>query len=83
MNRAIAKLQSGKYDAAKTDYKELEKILPTPSYAVYYGLGEIASKTNDRSGAICSFKKYLKYAPENSDEAKQVRDRLQKLERGA
>ncbi|MGZ4964736.1 MAG: tetratricopeptide repeat protein, partial [Limisphaerales bacterium] len=83
MNRAIAKLQSGKYDDAKRDYKELEKLLPTPSYAVYYGLGEIASKTNDRSGAIRSFKKYLKYAPENSDEAKQVRERLQKLERGA
>lgn len=83
MNRAIAKLQSGKYDDAKHDYLQLEKLLPTPSYAVYYGLGEIASKTNDRSAAIRNFKKYLKYAPENSDEAKKVRDRLQQLEHGA
>jgi tetratricopeptide (TPR) repeat protein len=83
MNRAIAELQSAKYDDAKRDYKQLEKILPTPNFAVYYGLGEVASKTNDRSGAIKNFKKYLKYAPENSDEAKQVRERLQKLERGA
>lgn len=83
MNRAIAELQAGKYDDARRDYKELEKILPTPNFAVYYGLGEIASKTNDRSGAIKNFKKYLKYAPENSDEAKQVRERLQKLEQGA
>jgi tetratricopeptide (TPR) repeat protein len=83
MNRAIAKLQAGKYDDAKHDYQQLEKLLPTPNYAVYYGLGEVASKTNDRSGAIRNFKKYLKYAPENSDEAKQVRERLQKLEHGA
>lgn len=83
LNRAIAKLQSGKYDDARRDYLQLEKTLPTPSYAVYYGLGEVASKTNDRSGAIRNFKKYLKYAPENSDEAKQVRERLRKLEHGA
>jgi tetratricopeptide (TPR) repeat protein len=83
MNRAIAELQAGKYDDAKRDYKQLDNILPTPNFAVYYGLGEIASKTNDRSGAIKNFKKYLKYAPENSDEAKQVRERLQKLEKGA
>jgi tetratricopeptide (TPR) repeat protein len=83
MNRAIAQLQAGKYNEAKRDYKELDRILPQPNYAVYFGLAEIASKTNDRSGAIKNFKKYLKYAPENSNEAKQVRERLAKLERGA
>lgn len=83
MNRAIAKLQAGKYEDAKSDYRQLEKMLPTPSYAVYYGLAEVATKTNDRADAIKNFKKYLKYAPPYSDEAKQVRDRLQKLERGA
>jgi tetratricopeptide (TPR) repeat protein len=83
MNRAIAQLQAGKYDEAKRDYNELDRILPQPNYAVYYGLAEIATKTNDRSGAIKNFKKYLKYAPENSNEAKQVRERLDKLERGA
>ena len=78
MNRAIAYLQSGQLDAARNDYEAIQKALPT-AHAVYYGLGEIAFQRKDVPSAIKHYEAYLKYAPPDTKEAKQIAERLKQL----
>jgi tetratricopeptide (TPR) repeat protein len=80
LNRALARLQGGKLDAAKTDYEEFLRRF-TPNFRVYYGLGEIAYRQNDWSTARQHYKEYLRYAPAGSGEANTVRERLQQLKK--
>jgi len=74
-NRAIAYLQSGRLDAARADYRQLQSTY-TNSFQVAYGLGEIASRQHDTNEAVRNFKIYLASAPTNSAEFKTVRERL-------
>ena len=78
MNRAIAHLQSGQLDAAQRDYDALQKLTPNV-FRVLYGLGEIAFRRHDFPAAIKHYEAYLKYAPPDSDEAKQIAARLKQL----
>ncbi|PYJ86269.1 MAG: hypothetical protein DME22_05915 [Verrucomicrobia bacterium] len=78
MNRAIAYLQSGQLDAARNDYEAIQKALPT-AHAVYYGLGEIAFQRKDVPSAIKHYEAYLKYAPPDTKEAKQIAERLKQM----
>ncbi len=80
MNRAIAQLQIGQLDAAQRDYETLQKLTPNV-FRVLYGLGEIAFRRNDVPAAIKHYEAYLKYAPPDTDEAKQIAARLKQLKK--
>jgi len=81
-NRAIAHLQSGQLDAAQRDYEALQKLAPNV-YQVFYGLGEIAFRRKDVPAAIKQYEAYLKYAPPDTDEAKQIAERFKQLKASA
>ena len=81
LNRAISELQSGQLEPAKKDYQTLEKLLPGPSFIVYYGLAQVAQKQNDKPAEIIRYDKlYLQYAPHNTAEFTNVTQQLRKLE---
>ena len=77
-DRAIACLNSGKLDAARADYLDLQRIV-TNSFPIAYGLGEIAWRQHDTNEAIRNYKLYLASANTNTDEAKIVGERLRAL----
>jgi tetratricopeptide (TPR) repeat protein len=82
MNRAIANLQSDQLDAARRDYEKLQQLMPTV-HRVYYGLGEIAFRRKDVTAAVRNYELYLKFAPPDTEEAKQISERLKQLKSGA
>ena len=77
-NRAIACLDSGKFDAARADFKTLQQSF-TNSFQVAYGLGEIAWRQHDTNEAIRNYKLYLANANTNTAEATNVIQRLREL----
>ena len=79
MNRAIAQLQCGRLDGAQQDYEQLDRLLPKKSHAVYYGLGEIASKKKNNKTAIRYFTQYLEVAPVGTPESAAIRERIKTL----
>jgi Flp pilus assembly protein TadD len=81
-NRAIAHLSLGRLDQAQSDYEALELMSQTPDPRLYYGLGEVFTAKKMRKKAIEQYEKYLKTAPDNTPEAKLVRDRLKALKSG-
>jgi tetratricopeptide (TPR) repeat protein len=76
--RAVANLNSGRLDAARTDYLQLQQTY-TNSYAIAYGLGDIAWRQHDTNEAIRNYKIYVAHARTNSDEGKMVLERLHQL----
>lgn len=81
MNRAIAHLQLGDLVEAKKDYERLEEIIPEEqSFRVYFGLGEIAMRQNEKEKAINYFKKFLETAPETNPDIPEVQTKIQQLE---
>ncbi len=83
LNRAIAELQAGQFPAAKKDYQAVEKLVPETSYVshmIYYGLGQVAQKENDKPAEIHYHQLYLKSAPHNTLEFTNVTLRLRQLE---
>jgi tetratricopeptide (TPR) repeat protein len=78
LNRAIAFLQSGQLNEAEADYIQLLEILPT-QHQVHYGLAEIASQRKDTPKAIRHYEAYLFNAPPDTEEARQVTNRLATL----
>ena len=83
LNRGFANLQVGNLDAARQDYEILERRLPRPVHAVYFGLGEIAFKNKQKKTALQNFEKYVKLAPSGTQEMKVVQDRIKSLKNGA
>ena len=77
-NRALAYLESGKLDAARADYRRLQQT-STNSFAVAYGLGEIAWREHETNEAIRNYKIYLANANTNTAEATNVIARLREL----
>jgi tetratricopeptide (TPR) repeat protein len=78
-NRAIAYLDSGKLDAARADYLQLQQTY-TNSFPVAYGLGEIAWRKHETNEAIRNYKIYLANANTNTAEATNVILRLREFE---
>jgi tetratricopeptide (TPR) repeat protein len=81
-NRALANLESGRLDAALSDYHELELMMNPASYNVYFGLGEIYYRKKNRAKATEYFEKYLKTAPRGLPERRVVDERLKSLAAG-
>jgi len=82
LNRAIANLKSDRLDAAQADYEALATHMPN-LYPAYYGLGEIAFRRKDAAAAIRNYETYLKFARTNTDEAREVAERLKQLKVGS
>ena len=81
LNRAIAHLQAGRLEEARQDYEALRALVPE-SYAVYFGLGEIALRQQDKAAALQHFETYLKYGIRGSEEYKSVEERVRRLKAG-
>ncbi|MCX8109492.1 MAG: tetratricopeptide repeat protein [Verrucomicrobiae bacterium] len=79
LNRAIAYLQIGNLDRAKQDYEAVYKVAPD-SFQVLYGLAEVAYRRNDTSTALKFYQQYLKHAPKDTDEYKQIAQRVSELQ---
>ena len=80
LSRAISYLEIGRLDAARNDYHAVEKMIPEPSAAVYYGLAQVAQKQNDKSAEVRYDKLYLQHAPQNTLEYSNVTQQLHKLQ---
>jgi len=78
-NRALAYLDSGKFDAARADYRQLQQTY-TNSFPVAYGLGEIAWREHETNEAVRNYRIYLANANTNTVEATNVILRLRELE---
>lgn len=83
INRAIAQLRSGRLEGAQQDYEVLERILPKPPQAIYYGLGEIAAQKKRYKDAIKYYDQYLKIAPVSAPETDTIRKKVQTLKAAA
>jgi tetratricopeptide (TPR) repeat protein len=77
-NRALANLQSGRLDAAQTDYLRLQQSASNAP-PIAYGLGEIARLKNETNDAVRYYQIYLSGVNTNSDEAKTIAARLKEL----
>ncbi|MFZ0827975.1 MAG: tetratricopeptide repeat protein [Verrucomicrobiia bacterium] len=77
-DRAVAYLNSGQLDAARTDYKTLQPVL-TNSFQIAYGLGEIAWRKHETNEAINNYEVYLANANTNTAEATNIIQRLREL----
>jgi tetratricopeptide (TPR) repeat protein len=76
--RAVACLNNGRLDEARSDYQTLQPSF-TNSFLIAYGLGEIAWRQHDTNEAIRNYKIYLANANTNSEEATNVMQRLREL----
>ncbi|HEY3761806.1 MAG TPA: tetratricopeptide repeat protein [Verrucomicrobiae bacterium] len=77
-NRAIANLDGGHLDEARTDYLRIQSTYSN-SVPVAYGLAEIDERQHDTNDAIRNYEIYLAHANTNSAEAKTVAERLKAL----
>ena len=80
LNRAISELQIQRLDAAKSDYQAVEKMMPAPAPAVYYGLAQVAQEQNDKAAEIRYDRLYVRHAPQNTLEFTNVTLQLRQLE---
>jgi len=78
LNRAIAYLNTGKLDAARDDYRQLQQASPN-AFQIAYGLGEIAWRQHDTNDIINNYTIYLANAPTNTAESKIISQRLAEI----
>ncbi|HEX5398331.1 MAG TPA: tetratricopeptide repeat protein, partial [Verrucomicrobiae bacterium] len=76
--RAVANLDCGRLDAARTDYLRLQQNYSN-SVQIAYGLGEIARQQHDTNEAIRNYEIYLANANTNNGEFTNVLQRLREL----
>ncbi len=77
-DRAISYLRNDQLDQAQRDYELLSHAFPT-SFRIDYGLAEIAWRRRDTNAAIFYCERYLTNSPPDTEEARQVQQRLQSL----
>ena len=78
-----ARAGGGRLEGAQQDYEVLERLLPKPPHAIYFGLGEIAAQKKHYKDAIKYFDQYLKIAPVSAPETDTIRKRVQTLKNSA
>lgn len=77
----LNKPDPARLDAALTDYRQVESLVPR-SYQAYYGLGECYRLKGMKDEAIRYFKKYLDAAPPGVPDRPLVEQRLLELKSG-
>jgi tetratricopeptide (TPR) repeat protein len=80
--RASAYMSIGNLDAARADYRALQKTNPD-SFDIADNLGVIAWRQHDTNEAIRNFQIYAAYAPTNATEYQTVTERLDELKHPA
>jgi len=83
-NRALLNIRTSRWGEAKDDYEHLARLTPR-SYAVVYGLADVAYNLRDYKKAAQMYEKYLKYAPvsgsaELEEEKAKVHARLKEIQ---
>jgi tetratricopeptide (TPR) repeat protein len=78
LNRAITRLQNDQLEDARRDYEILLVYLPF-DYRIHYGLGVAAAGLNQTGDAIKHFELYLRTAPPDTAEARDIASRLEAL----
>jgi len=82
LNRAIAHLQTGNLAQARQDYRLLLDEMRRPPFAIYFGLGEIAWREKNFTEAEEHYEAYLRSAPPETAEAREVARRLETIRTG-
>jgi tetratricopeptide (TPR) repeat protein len=83
INRAIAHLHSGRLDDSRRDYDALSRKMVSIPHQVHYGLAEIAWRQKQVKAALKHYEEYLKVAPPDTAEHREVQQRIKRLKTGS
>jgi tetratricopeptide (TPR) repeat protein len=83
INRAIAHLHTGRLDASRQDYDALSRKMGTVPHQIHYGLAEIAWRQKQAKPALKHYEEYLKVAPPDTPEHREVQQRIKRLKTGS
>ncbi len=80
LNRGLSHFSAGNLASARVDYETVAREENYENrYRALYGLGEIAYRNKDFPTALTNYQLFLKSAPTNSVEFKQISDRVGEL----
>jgi tetratricopeptide (TPR) repeat protein len=82
INRAIANLHLNRLDDARRDYEALARKMLKVPHVVHYGLAEIAWRQKLRKAALQHYEDYVKVAPPDTAEYREVQQRIKRLKSG-
>jgi tetratricopeptide (TPR) repeat protein len=82
INRAIASLQLDRLDDARRDYDALARKMLKIPHTVHYGLAEVAWRQKSRKDALKHYEDYVKVAPPDTAEYREVQQRIKRLKSG-
>ena len=80
MNRASSYLKLNQLNLSRQDLERIRTLLPDSPFQVFYGLGEIAMRSNQKKEALGYYEEYLKKAPD-SVEKDEIRERVKTLKK--
>ena len=83
INRAIAHLHAGRLDDSRRDYDALSRKMVSIPHQVHYGLAEIAWRQKQTKAALKHYEDYLKVAPPDTPEHREVQQRIKRLKSGS
>lgn len=83
INRAIAYLHTDQLDQSRADYEALKSKMVSVPHQVYYGLAEIAWRKKQNKTALQNYEDYLKVAPADTPEHREVQQRIKRLKSGS
>jgi tetratricopeptide (TPR) repeat protein len=83
INRAIAHLHTGRLDDSRRDYDTLSRKMVNIPHQVHFGLAEIAWRQKHAKLALKHYEEYLKAAPPDTAEYREVQQRIKRLKAGS
>jgi len=83
INRAIAYLHTGRLDDSRRDYDALTRKMVKIPHQVHYGLAEVAWRQKQAKSALKHYEEYLKVAPSDTPEHREVQQRIKRLKAGS
>jgi tetratricopeptide (TPR) repeat protein len=83
INRAIAHLHTGRLGESRRDYDALSRKMVSIPHQVHYGLAEIAWRQKQAKPALKHYEDYLKVAPPDTAEYREVQQRIKRLKAGS
>ena len=83
INRAIAYLHTGRLDDSHRDYEALRRKMVSIPHQVHYGLAEIAWRKKQFKIALQHYEDYLKVAPPDTAEYREVQQRIKRIKAGS
>jgi tetratricopeptide (TPR) repeat protein len=83
INRAIAHLHTGRLDESRADYDALKRKMMNIPHQVHYGLAEVAWRKKQYKVALQHYEDYLKVAPPDTAEHREVQQRIKRIKAGS